>query len=168
MKLQFISRGFHIAILLCVPFAAAQAIDVDSAVTPEQLVQSYAPLHDALVTDELTKAQDATKALQVLASQWLMENSTHAQKAAIEKVVNGAGVLIATDSLDDARIAFVQISQGTISFIRADESLKAKWQLFHCPMVAKDQGYWVQPVGQDIANPFMGTMMPGCGSDKPW
>lgn len=167
MKLDTLLSGLLLLSTLCLGASQAHAVETD-ATTPDQVFAAYAPVQAALVVDDLAKAQEGAKALRELAAQWLSENPGHAQLAGVAQTEKGAAQLAASESLDDARLAFVTVSQGTIAFIRTDKTLQSKWQLYHCPMVSKDRGYWVQPVGEEIGNPFMGSAMPACGSKKPW
>lgn len=152
---------------LFVPFLIAHA-DEDTVATVDPVLTAYAAVHDALVMDDLETAREGAKALEAGATQWLNENPEHTEKLTVQELEKAAGAFIVAQDIDDARKAFIQISKGTIALIRADKALLAKWQLFFCPMVVKQQGYWVQPAGQKLANPFMGSAMPGCGSKKPW
>ena len=136
------------------------------------ILEAYRPLHVALVNDDQDKALDKTKesakAIQELASDWLADNPDDAQVPNVRSINIGAAKIATAADFDEARVSFVTLSLGTIAVIRADDALKANWQLFFCPMVAKKQGYWVQPMGEALANPFMGHSMPGCGTKKPW
>lgn len=144
------------------PFATVFATSVDS------VLAFYPALHSSLVGDDLMKAKEAGKAFKTAASAWLETNAGAIEENLVKESQWGADSLSRAGSLDDARINFVQINKGAIGVIRTQDALKAKWQLFYCPMVAQQQGYWVQPKGQELANPFMGSDMPGCGSKKPW
>ncbi len=134
----------------------------------EGVLTAQSPIHNALVEDDLAKASEGAKVLVGLTKQWLTEHPTDANLENIQKIDKAATAIATAEDLDIARGAFIQLSQGVIAIIRADKRLQDKWQLFFCPMVAKKQGFWVQPKGEDLANPYMGTQMPGCGSDKPW
>lgn len=140
----------------------------DALITIDQVLKSYSSVHDPLVVDDFAKTVEATHTLDALVSQWIKENPGSAEKAQLDAIEKGATKLLGGEDIDDARKAFIQISQGMIALIRSDKSLQAKWQLFFCPMVAKNQGFWVQPAGEQLANPYMGSAMPGCGSKKSW
>ncbi len=139
-----------------------------SNVSVDALLKAYSPISNALVEDELEGAQLAARSLSELASQWLVENPDLMQKVEVEKIKTETAKVITSEDLDEARIAFIKVSQGAVAIVQSDTALQAKWQLFFCPMVAKKQGYWIQPKGEEIANPYMGTAMPGCGGKKPW
>ncbi len=174
MRISTRVGGLVLVLSLLVPMGVAQACEEceedasASAVQVVDLLGAYRQIQVKLVGDNLDGAQVAGRFLQPLASLWLQENQNHAQAATVKSIGDGAGKLSMAEDLDEARIAFIQVSQGVIELIRADEDLKAKWQLFFCPMVAKKQGYWVQKTGEQLANPYMGQVMPGCGTKKPW
>ena len=169
MKLLNTYKALLLVLIFSLPITTVRADEEDDrAVSIGQILQVYATVHDPLVADNLKKAQDGAKTLGTFVSQWISENPNSAQKADVLNIEKAGSTLAAAEDLDDARKAFIQLSQGTIALIRADKSLQAKWQLFYCPMVAKNQGYWTQPLGEQLANPYMGGTMPGCGSKKPW
>lgn len=149
-------------------FCSGLRASEDAPVSIEQILGSYASVQAPLVKDDLAKAAEGAQVLESLVVQWLKENTESTQKANIQNLEKGTAKFLASADIDDARKAFILISQPIITVIRADKTLQAKWQLFFCPMVAKNQGYWVQPLGEKIANPYMGTAMPDCGSKKSW
>lgn len=163
MKLNKVLGTFLIAFFI--PLTGIQASRV---VTIDQLLGAYPAMSSALVEDKLEESQAAAKALAQFASTWLTDNPDSPLKDKVQKMKVGAGTVFSSEDLDEARIAFITLSQATIEIIREDVELQKKWQLFFCPMVAKKQGYWVQPKGEEIANPYMGTTMPTCGGTKPW
>lgn len=152
-------------VIFSTTFGGAQA---SSPVTIDQILNAGPAITGALVEDELAKAQTAAIAVADLASKLLLDNPNDPFAVSIEKMKVAADKISASEDLDEARIAFIELSQGAITIIRSDKALQASWQLCFCPMVAKNKGYWVQPKGEDLANPYMGTSMPGCGSKKKW
>ena len=148
--------------------AEEETDDIEAGVTIDSLLGTYSTVHDPLVTYDLDKSQAAAKSLGDLSLKWLSENPDDPQAKSVATVRDGAKALVAASDIDEARIAFIKVSQGAIGVIRTDNGLMAKWQLFFCPMVAKKQGYWVQAKGEALSNPYMGSTMPGCGSKKPW
>lgn len=65
-------------------------------------------------------------------------------------------------SLKDSRNAFGELSDTLVEYLRAntDSDYAEKLQFYYCGM-AKHQ--WVQNVGENIGNPYLGTQMPDCG-----
>ncbi len=143
-------------------------LQASTSVTIDQVLNSGPAITAALVEDELVRAQNAAVTVTDFASKWLLDNPSDPLATEVTKMKVAAEKLTASEDLDEARIAFIALNQGAIAIIRSDKALQSKWQLFFCPMVAKKQGFWVQPKGEELTNPYMGTTMPGCGSKKAW
>lgn len=137
-------------------------------VSIEQVLNAYPLIHKSLVIDDVDASKAAAKSLQSLAAKWISENPSGVQLKNITAIGAGSEEIQSAEDLDEARIAFIKVSTAVIDLIRADAKLKLEWQLFFCPMVAKSKGFWVQPKAEKLANPYMGTAMPACGSKKTW
>lgn len=141
---------------------------VADVVSLSHVLTAYSSVQKPLVVDDLDLVKTGAKALKDLAAKWLTENPSGTQIKSVTAINVGAEEVVAAEDLDEARIAFIKVSDAAIEIIRSDSQLKLEWQLFFCPMVAKNRGYWVQPKGEKLANPYMGSQMPSCGSKKPW
>ncbi|MFM8270305.1 MAG: hypothetical protein ACKN9V_08970 [Pseudomonadota bacterium] len=109
-----------------------------------QILESYPALHKALAEDKIKNAQ------------------TIAQQLKIESLAQ-------SKSDEEARKAFGVFSEGVVEALRAKKEFQAQWQLFYCPMVPKGTyGYWIQPKGETILNPYYGAKMLTCGVKRPW
>ena len=69
--------------------------------------------------------------------------------------------LATADSPVAARGAFKALSRRAIHLAEGREG----YHVAHCPMVSKDEGYWVQ-ITKAISNPYFGKAMLICGSIK--
>lgn len=148
-------------------FGKSHAVE-NTGVTVDQILKSYTKVQSSLVKDELAPSLEGTKVLQQIASHWLQSHSENIQRIAVQKIENGAAKLSSTKNIQDARKAFIEVSEAVVSLTREDKALKEKWQLLFCPMVPKKQGFWIQPLGEKLANPYMGYAMSTCGSKKSW
>lgn len=141
---------------------------VVDAVSLSHLLNSYSSVQKPLVVDDLELVKSGAKSLKELTAKWLTENPSGTQVKTVTAINVNAEEIVAAEDLDEARIAFIKVSDAAIELIRSDSQLKLEWQLFFCPMVAKNRGYWVQTKGEKLANPYMGSQMPACGSKKTW
>jgi hypothetical protein len=137
------------------------------AVETSDLLTTYGSLHKALSEDKLQEVQAlSVKAHSELVT-YLKSASSPSEtvlkmKAATEQISQSK-----TDSV--TRKAFGVYSEGAVALVKANEKLKTHWQLFYCPMVPKGTyGYWVQPMGSSLLNPYYGAKMLTCGVKRPW
>lgn len=144
--------------------------DVDAA--NDALLKAYRPLHVALTKDDADSARAVAKEVRAEAARWIDTKGTdHPQYARVSQIAAGAAALEATTDLKSARLAFCRVAEGIVELARSDEDLKAAWQLFFCSMTAEagfPYGFWVQPKGERIANPYFGSEMLSCGMKKKW
>ncbi|NBX92428.1 MAG: DUF3347 domain-containing protein [Proteobacteria bacterium] len=161
-------RHNHWIFVICSAFLTGSPVLLAQNETVETLLKSYSAIQHSLAGDKVTEAQTlAQKALNEIT-----EASNSAEKGQVEslkKMELGTQQLAQSKSDGDSRKAFGLYSEGTVSLIRANETSKAKWQLFYCPMVPKGTyGYWVQPKGEGLLNPYYGAKMLTCGVKRPW
>jgi hypothetical protein len=77
-------------------------------------------------------------------------------------VANAADALAKAKDLPEERESFKDLSQSLIKYM-ADKRVKTgRYEEIFCPMA---NAYWLQ-TNQDIANPYLGHSMPGCGETK--
>ncbi|NBX75246.1 MAG: DUF3347 domain-containing protein [Proteobacteria bacterium] len=134
---------------------------------PSALLKTYVGLHKALAEDKVTEAQTlASKAHTQLVT---FLKSTSSPSEALKKMRDGAEQISQSKTDLDTRKAFGLYSEGAVGFVKANEKLKTHWELFYCPMVPKGTfGYWVQPQGESLLNPYYGAKMLTCGVKRPW
>lgn len=139
-----------------------------NASSSEPLLDGYHTIQTALARDEFTSVKDLSARLLTEIDAWLKnEKEGTPQYQSITFLRKGTESLAGTDVEAEQRQHFGVFSEGMVGFIRQDPALKARYQLFFCPMVM-GFAYWVQPMGEKINNPYMGLSMPKCGSKKPW
>ena len=133
-----------------------------------ELLSVYVPVHVALSGDDVAAARVHTATLKGVAEKLqaqLIESDP--QGANLVLVVSGSEILASSITDEEARLAFGTLAKGIVEFIRNDAALQASWQLFFCSMT-KPYGFWVQPKGVKITNPYWGSKMLHCGSKKNW
>jgi hypothetical protein len=72
--------------------------------------------------------------------------------------------LAAAADLEQARLAFGEVSRHLVETILADPSLAGGRVALHCPMATGYQ-HWIQ-TSETVSNPYMGTAMLECGSPE--
>lgn len=133
-----------------------------------RILKNYSEIHKALASDKLDEARNqASKTLKALPNE--TKTSDGAEDQFVKRIGETAQALTRTTSDKDLRTAFGQLSEVVVDLIRNTDSLKAKWQLLFCPMVPKGTfGYWAQPTGESLLNPYYGAKMLTCGVKRPW
>lgn len=143
-------------------------IVINSSVWGSELLDAYHKIQTALAQDAFPEVKDQAGKMITPINAWLKEaEMLHVQRPDVNRMLEGATKLALNEVEAEQRLAFGTLSEGAVGFIRKDKPLQASYQLFFCPMVST-YAYWVQPKGEKIANPYMGTSMPMCGSKKPW
>lgn len=135
----------------------------------EALLNSYHEIQTALAKDQFVTALDAAKILLHDIEHWLKAAPQgHVNRPDVEKMEAGTieFLKLTPQKEEELRNTFGILNDGLIEIIRKDHTLKAGWQLYYCLMVKK---YWVQPkMEMTKMNPYMGTTMQQCGTEKPW
>ena len=133
-----------------------------------KILKTYSNIHKALAGDKVSEAQSLAQGGLADLADWLKSPKPE-QAENVKKMELGAQQLAQSKTDEESRKAFGLYSEGTVSFIRADSTAKTQWQLFYCPMVPKGTyGYWVQPKGDSLLNPYYGSKMLTCGVKRPW
>lgn len=144
------------------------SLSLKATTSEAQLLSSYLPVHSALSGDDISTARTRAEGLKSAAENLLTDlGSSHPQKANVTSILSGADTLAKSQSDEEARSAFGPIAKGLVEYIRQTPALQPQWQLFFCSMT-QPYGYWVQPVGQKITNPYWGSEMLHCGAKKKW
>ncbi len=85
-----------------------------------------------------------------------------------QKVANASDKTILEKALDallrpsyDNRNVFSRVSEQVVELYKRSGSHSL--DLYYCPM-AKGYAYWLQPKGEPIGNPYMGSKMVSCGA----
>ena len=78
------------------------------------------------------------------------------------EVANDADALVGAKDLATARETFKDLSQSLIKFLSEKKVNTGEFDEVFCPM---QNAYWLQ-ASKDIANPYLGHSMPGCGEIK--
>ncbi len=136
-------------------FAHAEPVGVSTVVKKAHAAST------ALAFDKFTEMVGlASEALKVT-NEWLKENSASPQGPSVKRIQKGLGYMIEKLTEKEWRVRTTELQAGIMELVRGSD----KWQLYYCPMV---KAYWTQPVGEEMANAYMGTTMLDCGTAKKW
>lgn len=134
-------------------------------------IDAYVPVSTALSLDRLADAQTALEALELaleaVDTELLVGDAQVAALKHLAEVRNGVNEIKGADDLEAARTHFEHVAGG---FIRAAESLGIEsgsaFYVYHCPMAFNNRGAdWIQSK-KGTENPFFGSRMYTCGSEK--
>ena len=156
----------------CFIFAAilgsvACASPAVSAHGEEAVLKAYRRIQIALASDDLPEALASAKELESAVQLLIKGEGTSFREATVRSVAEKAKKLVVAKSDTQARDHFAKITKSMIEWLRANRTARRGWQLFHCSM-APDYGFWLQPGGTEIANPYFGREMLRCGEKKSW
>ncbi len=131
------------------------------------VVTSYLALHEALASDDLVAAKNASnalsnsaEALQPKSPQTFREPWLVIRKLLLAHTKHLAG----STTLDEARVPFRELSRQIATLLRVfGNPSKETVRLAFCPMALKGEGAeWVQRASE-IENPYFGSSMHSCG-----
>lgn len=157
-----------IRVLLVLVFTAllgsvAQAHDKNAPLNDEQkaFLSQYEAVRAALAADDLAGVKKAAAAVVTESKTPPTEPLTPEQKERQDSFAATVKKIATADSLATARDAFKPLSKRAIHYAEG----KPGYFVAHCPMVANNEGDWVQ-VSKAISNPYFGKAMLTCGSIK--
>lgn len=120
------------------------------------------PVLDHYLKIQAALADDSTKGVSDNAAAIAKAVKADDTKTLPPEVASAADGLAKAKDLPEARESFKDLSQSLIKYM-ADKKVKTgKFEEIFCPMA---NAYWLQ-TNQDIANPYLGHSMPGCGETK--
>jgi len=133
--------------------------------TPEldPALTTYEEIRGALAQDDIDTARARSAELAGLLAQGTSQLGSPDDRAA---VASAASKLAEATDLDQARLAFGEVSEPLIVAIAGVPELQRSVHRYSCPM-AKGYGHWIQPEA-GVSNPYMGTSMPTCGTSEGW
>ena len=110
-------------------------------------LEQYEMVRSGLAADELASAKNGATNLVVAVEE---------EFAGSKPMIDASQKLAASESLDDARAAFLIISKELVKLVQGQPG----YFVMHCPMM-KD-AVWVQTTPK-AGNPYKGKAMPECG-----
>ena len=163
--MNLVTSSFVMAFVTLATLALTPA---QAVAQPEAVLQAYQGLHAGLAADDLVRATSSAKELKQAADKWVeAEGASHPRAGLIRQAAQAAEKAGTATTEAQARTQFASVSKAIVEFVRADTNLRANWQLFECTM-ASGYGFWIQPKGEEIANPYFGQEMLSCGSKRKW
>lgn len=124
----------------------------------ESVMKPYEEIREALVSDSLDGVPEAAATIRERVEE-LRDTSgeTIPGEKDLKEIVAAATKLREAENLDAARDAFYELSKPLVRW-RQDAGQGP--DVAFCPMKKRS---WLQPGDEEIANPYYGQEMPGCG-----
>ena len=128
----------------------------------KEALTHYESIRSALAQDRMEGIPEAARSMIPL----LEEEPETELETLLEAAKRALAKLAASENLDQARLAFAEVSQPIIALVTQSAELSGTRYRFECPMV---EGFneWIQ-ASPEIDNPYMGKRMPKCGNSLPW
>lgn len=138
------------------------------------IVEQYMSISSALVNDEFGKVPQTANTLTGLISELRSDSELKRVDKNLQKIIqeiaSAANSLAGPEGKEPAKARkhFANLSRGLMKYVRGftpDLVADGKYHVFECSMAKDPFGYtyWLQK-DPEIANPYMGQSMPGCGS----
>ncbi len=144
---------------------AAVPAEFKSGIT--QAVQLYFELEktvfDADLEQAAAKAKELSQAVAAVSTEGLNEELQAEWKEQAQKIREATGRLSSPEEADSLRGEFLNISNAFIDILKHFGPLDKPVYLYHCPMAMNTGGHWLSK-DKDIANPYLGKEMSGCGT----
>nr|AEH26510.1 efflux transporter [uncultured Acidobacteria bacterium A11] len=133
----------------------------------EPLLASYLAIQQALAADKYEAVASQAEPMRKRAEAVAMSDIKPAERAdeyrAQVEAMKGASEKFKPSNLDEARAQFGLFSEPLIKLLtQFPPPLGRELNIMKCSMWEKSPGRWIQ-ASADIANPFMGQKMLGCG-----
>jgi len=133
-----------------------------SVIADGSLKQPIKSVLDHYLNIQAALADDSTNGISANAAAISREVKVDQAKTLPSEVANDADALAEAKDLSTARETFKDLSQSLIKFLSEKKVNTGEFNEVFCPM---QNAYWLQ-VSKDIANPYLGHSMPGCGEIK--
>lgn len=137
-----------------------------AAASLDDVLGGYRDVASALSKDNFTDAALKAAKLAPLSEELARAGGTLATH--YKKITLGAQAMAASTKENELRSEMSALSDGAVNLVKLSPAVQSKWQLYKCPMVVGAFGFWIQPVGDPMANPYMGSEMLQCGTRKAW
>ncbi len=125
----------------------------------------YEAIRAALASDNLDPVAEQAEGLASVAKLAAVKAKGSA-KQSLEGMAKAALALKDKKDIEEARLAFGELSKHVVGLIAKERDLQRDHHVFECPM-AKGYKKWVQN-NEAMANPYMGKKMLQCGSKTKW
>ena len=146
------------------PPSQPAAADKPPAPAPsfDEAFASYESIRVALAADKTDGVAEAATKLAKLAAD-ASNSAPDNLKAHYTGIAKAAGDLAKAEDVAAMRGGFGDVSREVVGLMEMSPGTAKGQHVFECPM-AKGYKRWIQP-SAELANPYMGTEMLGCGSE---
>jgi hypothetical protein len=134
----------------------------------KDLLRDYSFIHKSLAADSLDQVKGTAANGLISLNNWL-KAPKKGEEEEVRKILLATQALSASKEDKEIRTQFGNLSEAVVALVKKTPALQPQWQLMYCPMVPKGVfGFWVQPTGESLLNPYYGAKMLTCGVKRPW
>lgn len=152
--------------LFATVFGRSSFAQTDSSSVLKNFLASYLNLKNALTIDDGDSARIAARQLFDAVDEMTADSFSSSQQAVwsqFHKKLRGEAVQIRNaDDIEGQREHFKNLSADMYQFLKAVGITSVELYYDYCPMA---KAYWLSET-PSISNPYLGQMMPTCGSVK--
>ncbi len=136
----------------------------------QPLLENYLSLKNALVTDDLSKANKEVKQMNSqladLKKLPLNAENTKIWNSFQMELSNSASAMEKSKSLESIRENFNELSETMIGLVNTFKLNSSTLYVLHCPMADQNKGADWLSASSEVKNPYYGSAMLGCGELK--
>ena len=120
-------------------------------------------------SDLIDKAKSEAQKLKKSIESGLKETpQNNSNRMVLEALDAKVGLFLGQTTIDQLRIEFGNISKVLVNHFKTQPNEARLYQLFFCPMFPKGYAFWIQPLKEELRNPYWGKEMLECGVMRPW
>ena len=147
-----------------------EGVDPSVKAQINSLLINYFKVTKSLINDDAEGARAAAKVFSDNLSKFDMSKLTGDQMTFYHTRAAGLSTalkrILESVDLDEIRTETSNVSDSMYAMVKAYGANSAEIYYNYCPMARNSQGaYWLSEI-KEIENPYMGQMMPRCGSTK--
>lgn len=132
------------------------------------MLEDLAAIGEGLASDDLDAGRSALEGLAQSFASLDRESAPASAETALQSLEEAVHGLHATEDLEAFRIAFQYLQQPMVTMASTYGYLGTQrpMAIYHCPMALEDGGDWIDFADDGVRNPYYGSGMLKCGSEK--
>ena len=132
------------------------------------LLRAYDGIAKAMAKEDFKTANVLAAKLLKMSEPLARDPSHDTLVLRFQKIYKACLAMSRTTKKEDLRGVFPYLSRAAVRMLHETQIQHANWQLFQCSNPKAIFDYWVQPVGEAMANPYRGPSEAPCGEKKTW
>lgn len=132
------------------------------------LLKDLAAVGEGLASDDLASGKSALKGLTQSLADLDRANAPASAQEPLDALEHAIHELQDVEQLETFRIAFQHLQKPMVEMASTYGYLGTErpMAIYHCPMALEDGGDWIDFAGDGVRNPYYGSGMLKCGSEK--